>query len=60
MALTDESIMPFGQYKGQKLEDVPAAYLIWLLDNNKCGKDLRQYIMDNMDVLRKEVRESKK
>lgn len=30
--LTDNSPMPFGKYKGTKLENVPASYLIWLYD----------------------------
>jgi hypothetical protein len=30
--LTDESIMPWGKYRGRKLKDVPASYLLWLYD----------------------------
>lgn len=33
--LTDDSIMPWGKYKGETLEDVPASYLLWLEDNIK-------------------------
>jgi uncharacterized protein (DUF3820 family) len=28
--LTDETIMTFGKYKGQKLCNIPDSYLIWL------------------------------
>ena len=33
--LTDESIMPWGKYKGETLENIPASYLLWLEDNIK-------------------------
>lgn len=54
--LTDNDLMPFGKYKGEKLANVPASYLLWLYDNNKCNKYLREYIEDNMDVLNEEVK----
>lgn len=53
--LTDTSPMPFGKYKGDDMEDVPASYLLWLYDNNKCNKAVKDYIEDNMDVLKKEI-----
>jgi len=56
MALTDESLMPFGAHKGKPLIDVPASYLIWLYDNNKTGKELKEYIEDNMQVLKQELK----
>lgn len=34
--MNDESIMPFGKHKGEKLANVPADYLLWLYDNYKC------------------------
>lgn len=27
--LDDDSIMPFGKFKGSRMEDVPASYLHW-------------------------------
>lgn len=56
--MNDTSPMPFGKYKGKKLEDVPAHYLIWLYDNDKSFGDLKDYIEDNLDVLQQEVEES--
>lgn len=56
--LTDQSPMPFGKYKGQKLEDVPASYLIWLHDEWHCTGPIKEYIVDNRDVLDKQVKES--
>lgn len=58
--MTDESIMPFGKYKGQKLANIPADYLIWLHDNDKCFGELKQYIAENMDVLKSEIIQKQK
>jgi uncharacterized protein (DUF3820 family) len=55
MALTDESPMPFGKFKGQKLIEVPARYLLWLYENNKAYGQLKEYIADNLDALRLEI-----
>lgn len=54
--LADESLMPWGKYQGDKMINVPASYLIWLYDNNKCSGDVKAYIKDNYDVLNEEVR----
>ena len=53
--LTDNDPIPWGKYKGDKMINVPASYLIWLYDNNKCDEEVRRYIEDNMDVLIKET-----
>lgn len=53
--LTDKSLMPYGKHKGVPMEDVPAHYLIWCYDNNKCNKAVSDYIEDNMDALTKEL-----
>lgn len=54
--LSDESLMPFGQYKGKEMANVPASYLIWIYDNNKCTPDVANYIEDNMDALKAEIK----
>lgn len=54
MALEDDSIMPWGKHQGQEMQDVPASYLLWLYDNEKCSGEVKAYIEDNLDVLRKE------
>ena len=55
--LTDESFMPFGRYKGTKLANVPAEYLLWLHGNgiSPQHQNLKDYIEDNMDVLKQEI-----
>ncbi len=59
--MNDDSIMPFGKHKGEKLANVPASYLLWL--NNEMDEkpperreqiELKKYIESNLDVLRME------
>ncbi len=52
--IDDNSLMPYGKYKGEKMANIPSFFLIWLYDNNKCNGEVGQYIKDNLDVLRKE------
>lgn len=53
--MNDESVIPFGKYKGEKMANVPPDYLIWLYENGKCYGELKDYIKDNMDVLKSEI-----
>lgn len=50
---TDESIMPFGLYKGKKMANVPAHHLLWVYDQPWCRGPVKQYIEDNMELLKK-------
>jgi uncharacterized protein (DUF3820 family) len=54
-ALTDESIITFGHYKGKKLKDVPAAYLLDLYKGSTAPSNLRAYIKSNIYILRAEL-----
>lgn len=54
----DKDLMPFGVHKDKRMIDVPAEYLLWLLANNKCSGEVKEYIEDNKDVLEKEVNEN--
>jgi uncharacterized protein (DUF3820 family) len=56
--LTDESPMPYGKHKDKRMDKVPAHYLIWLYDNDKASKPVREYIEENMDVLNHEIKKS--
>lgn len=39
--VSDESLMPFGQYKGERMVDVPEDYLVWWQkENNRDGLKL--------------------
>ena len=50
--------MPFWKYKGGKMANVPASYLMWLYNENKCNKEVRDYIEDNLEVLKEEIKNS--
>ena len=52
--------MPFGKHKGKDLEDVPADYLLYIYDNNMCSEPIREYIEDNLDVLKHELKQKGK
>lgn len=56
--LTDSDPMPYGQHKGKRMIDVPAKDLLWLYHNNRCNFQVERYVLDNMDVLKKEAGES--
>ena len=56
--MNDESLMPFGKYKGQKLANVPADYLLYIYNAGyTLSKDFKSYIEDNLDCLDKEKKE---
>ena len=49
--MTDESVLTFGQFKGEKLANVPAWYLLWCLEELKGHEELKKYIRDHEDIL---------
>ena len=60
MSLTDESIFPYGKYKGTEMGEVPAWYLLsqrkWIdtLNNvlpNSPLAQVRDYVIDNEEIL---------
>lgn len=54
--LDDESPMPYGKHEGKAMIDVPADYLLWLYDNDRCSGSVKAYIEECIDALRKEVK----
>ena len=57
--LNDDSLMPFGQYKGRKLVDIPASYFHWLWCSKKLNHDhmrdpVSDYMKRNLHVLKLE------
>lgn len=52
---TDSTTMPFGKHKGKRMIDVPAKYFLWLFDEGVDHPGVKQYIIDNLDALRKEA-----
>lgn len=54
--MNDNSIIDFGEYRGEKLANIPAHYFLWLDKQNWCGKELREYIKENMDSFELEMK----
>ena len=52
--LTDISLMPYGKHKGEKMANVPAQYLLWMINNTEPTPEVRQYIEENREELQKE------
>ena len=51
----DNSLMTFGNWKGTKMIDVPADYLLFLLNKTKRITSERNYARDNRERLEKLV-----
>lgn len=60
LPMTDESLMPFGKFKGRALANVPAAYLIWVWEETEVREPLKSYIKDNLDVLYLQVKRERR
>lgn len=58
--MDDKSIMPYGIYKGEAMGDIPPHYLLWLYENNKCSGEVRDYIIENLDVIKMQIKNRKK
>lgn len=52
----DNSLMPWGKHEGEKMANVPASYLLWIYDNNKCHGEVKSYIVKNLELLKNEVK----
>lgn len=57
--MTDESVLTFGQFKGEKLANVPAWYLLWCLEKLSGHEELKRYIRDHEDILIEEQSRAK-
>jgi uncharacterized protein (DUF3820 family) len=55
--MIDENyIMPFGKYKGEKMANIPAEYLVWLYENSKVYGYVKDYIKENLETLKLEIK----
>ncbi len=53
--MTDQDLMPFGKYKDEKMEKVPARYLLWMRDQGYLFGDVLDYVNENETVLYSEA-----
>lgn len=53
--LDDNSPMPYGRFKGAKMANIPAWYLLKLRDTDKMSAEVKEYIDEMSDVLNKEA-----
>jgi hypothetical protein len=57
----DNDLMPFGKHKGKALVNIPAYYLIYIYENNMVYDErVKKYIINNLDVLKKQAAKSKR
>lgn len=54
-SFNDNSLMPFGRHLGKRLIEVPAKYLLWLYNAGCNHEGVRKYIIENLEVLKKEA-----
>lgn len=47
-ALDDDSPMPWGKHKGERMEDVPDKYLKWMYWSGKVDPPVKEYIEEYM------------
>lgn len=55
--LEDDSLMPFGKYKGKQMQEVPANYFHWLWNNglkNDKNSPVHKYIVKTYEALKGE------
>lgn len=54
-ACEDTDPMPFGQYQGTPMQDVPPRYLLWLHEQGCRNIRVANYIFNSMDALKMET-----
>lgn len=55
MVYADTTPMPWGRHKGKAMANVPADYLLWLLNCKYIDGPLKTYIVNNLDALKKDA-----
>ena len=51
----DNSIMPFGKFKGKQMANIPAPYFLWLYNEGCSHTGVRLYIQENLEGLKQEA-----
>lgn len=56
--LKDDDLMPMGKHKGDKMQDVPAKYLLYIYENNMCSNErVKEYIESNLNVIKQQAKD---
>jgi hypothetical protein len=58
--LNDDSPMPWGIHRGKAMANVPADYLLWAYENEKCDRPVKDYVSYNLDVIKQQAADIKK
>lgn len=61
--LQDDSLMPFGKYRGIAMVNVPEQYLIYIYDNNMIYPqyaNVKAYIEANIGVIKTQIQQKNK
>jgi uncharacterized protein (DUF3820 family) len=59
--LSDNSPMPFGKlHKGKPMVEVPASYLFYIYDQGWTRGALKDYILENFEVIKEQMKNEKK
>jgi hypothetical protein len=57
----DSTLMPFGEFKGQALVNVPASRLLYYYENyTNLNPSLKKYIESNLDVIKAQAKQASK
>jgi len=54
--MDDESIMPFGKHMGVKMANIPPEYLLYLYEECNIYGEVKEYIEENLDVIKSEIK----
>jgi len=55
--MDDNSLMPYGKFKGTKMANVPPDYLLWCYQQDWCKGDVKKYIQENLDAIKSELKQ---
>jgi uncharacterized protein (DUF3820 family) len=58
--MDDNSRMPYGKHKGETMGSIPPQDLLWLYENNRCNQEVKQYIEDNLETIKLQIKQNQK
>jgi len=58
--MKDTDIMPFGIHKGKAMANVPSDYLLFLYETGKLYGQVKDYVVENLDIIKAEIAYNKK